>query len=121
MRRFRDVELGGRVMSATTGSAPSAPDVLAWLEDMLGTKVVDGYGSTEAGMIMLDGKLQRRCGGAGACCPLKGRPRAACSLELRMFRNDTGGVSARPVAAGDAPSLVVWRACLRLEHCLHAR
>jgi hypothetical protein len=61
IRHFRDVELGGRVMSATTGSAPSAPDVLAWLEDMLGTRVVDGYGSTEAGMMMLDGKLQHTC------------------------------------------------------------
>ena len=62
IRHFRDVELGGRVMSATTGSAPSAPDVMMWLEEMLGTKIVDGYGSTEAGMMLLDGKLQRRCG-----------------------------------------------------------
>ena len=48
---FRDHELGGRVFSALTGSAPTAPEVVDFLRDSLIVPIYEGYGSTEAGMI----------------------------------------------------------------------
>lgn len=64
VKRFREFELGGRLFSGTFGSAPAAPDVIQWLEEVLGFPPVNGYGSTEGGMIMLDNKIQRRCAAA---------------------------------------------------------
>ncbi len=55
--QFRERELGGRVFSCTTGSAPSAPEVLAWLGEVLGFPVVNGYGSTECGVTLLNNKV----------------------------------------------------------------
>ena len=40
--QFREKEFGGRVFSCTTGSAPSAPEVLAWLGEALGFPIVNG-------------------------------------------------------------------------------
>ena len=54
---FREKEFGGRVFSCTTGSAPSAPEVLAWLGEALGFPVVNGYGSTECGVTLLNNKV----------------------------------------------------------------
>ncbi len=61
IRHFREVELGGRVFSASYGSAPTSPDVIAWFTEVLGFPPVNGFGSTEGGMIMLDNKIQRSC------------------------------------------------------------
>ena len=55
--QFRERELGGRVFSCTTGSAPSAPEVLAWLSEVMGFPVVVGYGSTECGVTLLNNKV----------------------------------------------------------------
>lgn len=57
IRRFREEVLGGRILSATTGSAPSAPDILRWLEEVLGFPIINAYGSTEGGMITMDSKM----------------------------------------------------------------
>ena len=57
IRRFREEVRGGRILSATTGSAPSAPDILRWLEEVLGFPIINAYGSTEGGMITMDSKM----------------------------------------------------------------
>ncbi|WP_327151861.1 carboxylic acid reductase [Nocardia sp. NBC_01329] len=51
--------LGGRYLAATTGSAPISPELRAWVESFLDLHLVDGYGSTEAGSIAVDGRLRR--------------------------------------------------------------
>ena len=42
-----------------TGSAPTSPELRNWVESLLDIHLVDGYGSTEAGMVLLDGEIQR--------------------------------------------------------------
>ncbi len=51
--------LGGRYIFAMTGSAPISPELRNWVESLLDIHLVDGYGSTEAGMVLLDGEIQR--------------------------------------------------------------
>ena len=55
--QFREQELGGRVFSCTTGSAPSTQEVLKWLEEVMGFPTVNGYGSTECGVTILNNKI----------------------------------------------------------------
>ena len=55
----RDELLGGRHIFAMTGSAPISPELRSWVESLLAIDLVDGYGSTEAGMVLLDGEIQR--------------------------------------------------------------
>ncbi|HZC91412.1 MAG TPA: carboxylic acid reductase, partial [Mycobacterium sp.] len=55
----RQYLLGGRVIIAMTGSAPISAELTAWVESLLETRLVDSYGSTEAGMAMFDGVVQR--------------------------------------------------------------
>ncbi|HME77467.1 MAG TPA: carboxylic acid reductase, partial [Mycobacterium sp.] len=51
--------LGGRYIFAMTGSAPTSPELRTWVESLLEMHLTDGYGSTEAGMVLLDGEIQR--------------------------------------------------------------
>jgi fatty acid CoA ligase FadD9 len=51
--------LGGRFLSATTGSAPISAELKTWVETLLDFHLVDGYGSTEAGSIAVDGRVRR--------------------------------------------------------------
>ncbi|MFY2860933.1 carboxylic acid reductase [Mycobacterium sp. THU-M104] len=51
--------LGGRFIFAMTGSAPTSPELRAWVESLLEMHLTDGYGSTEAGMVLFDGEVQR--------------------------------------------------------------
>ncbi len=55
----RQYQLGGRFIFAMTGSAPISPELKAWVESLLEMHLTDGYGSTEAGMVLLDGEIQR--------------------------------------------------------------
>jgi fatty acid CoA ligase FadD9 len=55
----RQYLLGGRFIIAMTGSAPISAELTAWVESVLQMRLVDGYGSTEAGMAMFDGVVQR--------------------------------------------------------------
>ena len=41
-----------------TGSAPISPELKAWVESLLEMHLTDGYGSTEAGMVLFDGEVQ---------------------------------------------------------------
>ncbi len=51
--------LGGRYIFAMTGSAPISPVLRTWVESLLEMHLLDGYGSTEAGMVLFDGEIQR--------------------------------------------------------------
>ncbi|BBX95857.1 carboxylic acid reductase [Mycobacterium lacus] len=57
---LRENLLGGRSVVALTGSAPISDEMKAWVESMLqDVHLVEGYGSTEAGMVLIDGQIQR--------------------------------------------------------------
>ena len=51
--------VGPRVLSAMTSSAPISPELRAWVEAFLGMHLMEGYGPTEAGPILVDGGVQR--------------------------------------------------------------
>ncbi|MEO8814346.1 MAG: carboxylic acid reductase [Mycobacterium sp.] len=51
--------LGGRYIFAMTGSATISGELKAWVETLTEMRVLDGYGSTEAGMVAFDGEVQR--------------------------------------------------------------
>jgi fatty acid CoA ligase FadD9 len=55
----RQYLLGGRFIVAMTGSAPISPELREWVETLLQMSLLDGYGSTEAGMVLFDGEIQR--------------------------------------------------------------
>lgn len=55
----RENLLGGRFIFAMTGSAPTSPELKTWAESLLEMHLLDGYGSTEAGMVLFDGVVQR--------------------------------------------------------------
>ncbi|OBJ59962.1 carboxylic acid reductase [Mycobacterium sp. 1423905.2] len=55
----RQYQLGGRFIFAMTGSAPTSPELRTWVEALLEMHLMDGYGSTEAGMVLFDGEIQR--------------------------------------------------------------
>ncbi|GLB83381.1 carboxylic acid reductase [Mycobacterium kiyosense] len=55
----REHLLGGRFIFAMTGSAPTSPELKTWVESLLQMHLLDGYGSTEAGMVLFDGEVQR--------------------------------------------------------------
>ncbi|MEE3750034.1 carboxylic acid reductase [Mycobacterium intracellulare] len=59
MAEQRQYLLGGRFIFAMTGSAPTSPELKAWAESLLQMHLMDGYGSTEAGMVLFDGEIQR--------------------------------------------------------------
>ena len=59
MDDMRQYQLGGRFIFAMTGSAPTSPELKTWVEDLLDMHLLDGYGSTEAGMVLFDGEFQR--------------------------------------------------------------
>lgn len=54
---FRQHLLGGRVISAMTGSAPISPEMKEFVETLLDLHLTDGYGSTEAGSVFVDGHV----------------------------------------------------------------
>jgi len=56
---LRQSMLGGRFVTAKTGSAPISPELTVWVEDFLDMHLVEGYGSTEAGSVFVDGKILR--------------------------------------------------------------
>jgi fatty acid CoA ligase FadD9 len=59
MDDVRNNLLGGRFIFAMTGSAPTSAELRAWVESLLEMHLLDGYGSTEAGMVLFDGVVQR--------------------------------------------------------------
>ena len=55
----REKVLGGRFLRAMTASAPISDEMKAWVDDLLDLHLVEGYGSTEAGMAVVDTELRR--------------------------------------------------------------
>ncbi len=52
--------LGARFVAALTASAPISAEMKAWVDSMLDdVRLVEGYGSTEAGMVLVDGHIRR--------------------------------------------------------------
>lgn len=58
LAQLRDKMIGHRYVTASTGSAPMSPELRRWAEYFLDTQVIDGYGSTEEGIALIDGKVQ---------------------------------------------------------------
>ncbi|MCW2691202.1 MAG: thioester reductase-like protein [Mycobacterium sp.] len=59
MAERRQSLLGGRYVAALTGSAPISPEMKAWAESFLDMPLMEGYGSTEAGGVFVDGQVRR--------------------------------------------------------------
>lgn len=55
---LRESLCGGRMRAARTGSAPLSPELRDFIEDLLGFAPLDGYGTTETGLISFDDKVQ---------------------------------------------------------------
>ncbi len=56
---LRDEVLGGRIEAAMCGSAALSADLQAFMEWLLGVSIRIGYGSTEAGGVIVDGVVAR--------------------------------------------------------------
>jgi len=56
---MRTTLLGERLTAALIGSAPTAPEILEFLTSCFAVPVFEGYGSTEAGVVTLDGCICR--------------------------------------------------------------
>jgi fatty acid CoA ligase FadD9 len=56
---LRQSLLGGRYVMAMTGSAPLSAEMRRFVENFLDLHLIDGYGSTEAGSVLIDGHVQR--------------------------------------------------------------
>jgi fatty acid CoA ligase FadD9 len=59
MAELREKLVGGRQFSAMTGSAPISPELRTWVEEFLDIHLTEGYGSTEDGVVLLDGQIRR--------------------------------------------------------------
>lgn len=59
LANLRQNLLGGRFVSAMTGSAPISAEMKTFAETLLDLHLADGYGSTEAGAVFLDGQVSR--------------------------------------------------------------
>jgi fatty acid CoA ligase FadD9 len=59
MAEQRQYLLGGRFVSAFTTSAPISAETKAWVESLLDLHLVEGYGSTEDGLVLIDGRIRR--------------------------------------------------------------
>lgn len=56
---LREKTLGGRLLWAVSASAPVSAEMRTFVESCLDVKILDGYGSTEAGILSLDGRVLR--------------------------------------------------------------
>lgn len=59
LEHLRSRVLGGRYISALTGSAPISTELEAWVERLLDGHLINGFGATESGPVAIDGKVQR--------------------------------------------------------------
>ncbi|NDZ80417.1 carboxylic acid reductase [Streptomyces sp. SID10853] len=77
---LRERTLGGRLLWAVNASAPLSAEMTAFVESCLHVRMRDGYGSTEAGIVSLDGRVLR---------PPVTDHRLADVPELGYFRTDS--------------------------------
>jgi fatty acid CoA ligase FadD9 len=57
MAEMRGTFLGDRLVDVLIGSAPTPPEVVSFLKECFEIPVIDGYGSTEAGVLTIDGQV----------------------------------------------------------------
>lgn len=50
--------LGGRYVTALSGSAPISDELAAWVERLLDSHLMNAMGATESGAVIIDGKVQ---------------------------------------------------------------
>ncbi|MFI9230506.1 carboxylic acid reductase [Streptomyces rimosus] len=58
-KELREKTLGGRLLWAVSASAPLSAEMTAFVENCLHVRLLNGYGSTEAGLVSLDGRVVR--------------------------------------------------------------
>ncbi|MDT0455125.1 carboxylic acid reductase [Streptomyces sp. DSM 41527] len=56
---LREKTLGGRLLWTVSASAPLSAEMTEFVESCLHVRVLNGYGSTEAGIVSLDGRVLR--------------------------------------------------------------
>ncbi|MFJ1642768.1 MULTISPECIES: AMP-binding protein [unclassified Streptomyces] len=56
---LREKVMGGRLLWAISASAPPSAATTAFVEDCLHVRLLDGYGSTEGGIVALNGRVLR--------------------------------------------------------------
>src|SRR5205085_8327027 len=56
---MRDNFLGGRVMSTVFGTALLSAELYAFIESLVDVRLIDLYGSTEAGLVLRDHQVLR--------------------------------------------------------------
>ncbi|MFI5733047.1 carboxylic acid reductase [Kribbella sp. NPDC051587] len=59
LAEMREKLLGGRVVWASTGSAPMSAELSKFMDSLLGVPLHDVYGSTEAACVFVDGEVVR--------------------------------------------------------------
>lgn len=59
MEELREKVMGGRLLWAVSASAPPSAGTTAFVEDCLHVRLLDGHGSTEGGIVSLDGRVLR--------------------------------------------------------------
>ncbi|GAA1963145.1 carboxylic acid reductase [Kitasatospora viridis] len=59
MAELREELMGGRLLWAVSASAPPSAETTAFVEDCFHVRLLDGYGSTEGGVVSLDGRMLR--------------------------------------------------------------
>jgi fatty acid CoA ligase FadD9 len=59
LAELRQNLLGGRFVSALTSSAPISDEMRAWVESLVDLTLMEGYGSTESGPVLINGHMQR--------------------------------------------------------------
>jgi fatty acid CoA ligase FadD9 len=59
MAELRLKLVGPRVLAAMTSSAPISPELRAWVDAFLGMHLMESYGPTEAGPILVEGHMHR--------------------------------------------------------------
>ncbi|MBX3203457.1 MAG: thioester reductase domain-containing protein [Labilithrix sp.] len=62
MAEMRRSFLGDRLLIAMTGTAPTPPEIVAFIKRCFDVPVVDGYGSTEAGPLTFDDRVDADLG-----------------------------------------------------------
>ncbi|MEU1329605.1 carboxylic acid reductase [Streptomyces sp. NPDC005865] len=77
---LREKVMGGRLLWAVSASAPLSAETRAFVESCLHVKLLDGYGSTEAGIVLLDGHV--------LCPPVTGH-KLADVPELGYYGTDS--------------------------------
>jgi fatty acid CoA ligase FadD9 len=59
LAELRQNLLGGRFVSALTSSAPISDEMQAWVESLVDLALMEGYGSSESGPIMINSQVRR--------------------------------------------------------------